>query len=69
MAAIGPGVVAVGPGVVAIGAKVTVLEPAPGIAAVEPAPNVTAAATWVIGVGHWAAGPQAIRNGSATVHE
>ena len=41
MAAIGPGVVAVGPGVVAIGAKVTVLEPAPGIAAVEPAPNVT----------------------------
>ena len=54
---------------VAVGAKVTVLEPAPGMVAVEPAPNVTAATTSVIGVGHWAAGPQAIRNGPTTVHE
>ena len=60
---------AIGPGVVAIGAKVTVSEPAPGMVAIEPAPNVTPAATWVIGVGHWAAGPQVIRNGPATVHE
>ena len=81
--AVGPGVAAVGPGggcsrtwggcnrawSVCNRSKSDCLELAPGMVAVESAPNVTAAATWVICVGHWAAGPQAIRNGPATVHE
>ena len=42
------------------------VEPAPDVAAVEPAHGVAAVETWVVVVGHWAAGPQVIRNRPTT---
>ena len=41
----------------------TAVEQAPVVAAVEPPPGVAAVETWVVVLGHWAAGLQVIRNG------
>ena len=76
MVAVGAGVSVVEPEMVAVGARVSacsrgrvsagVVSVGAGVSAVQPALGVTFGETWVVVVGHWAAGPQAIRNGPAT---